>query len=419
MIKIDKDFTEVLKKGGSALLIRIAGFLAGYLFIFYTVKFFGAETQGRLNLSFSFMMIGALICRLGLDIHFVKIYSIPGNFHNSKGIYYKVIPYVLVLTFLVSGCVFIFSKNISIYIFNDPELSIFLKWVSPCVIFFTFILLNASVFRGLKKNSLYAFLFNGGRFIFTLFFFFSLIIFYKNPLITIIAHTLAIFILFLISIRYILKYNFPFVRKSTYTSRKFVRQSLPMLISTSMIIFLGWSDTIVLGIFKDSSDVGIYGVVLKISVVTSFTFQALDSILAPKLSNAYHAKEMNLFKKLVKFSTILNSIISILVVVGIFLFKDLILSIFGDEFFKASTALIILCLGQLFNSICGPVGSILQMTGRQIVFRNILMIAFLINILLNFLLAPTYGINGVAIATAISLAFWNLSSVIYISKKIY
>jgi O-antigen/teichoic acid export membrane protein len=192
-----------------------------------------------------------------------------------------------------------------------------------------------------------------------------------------------------------------------------------MLVSTSMIIFLGWSDTIVLGIFKDSSDVGIYGVVLKISVVTSFTFQALDSILAPKLSNAYHADDMSLFKKLVKFSTILNSIISILVVTGIIIFKDLILSIFGDEFFKASTALIILCLGQLFNAICGPVGSILQMTGRQVVFRNILIIAFLINIVLNFLLAPAFGINGVAVATAISLAFWNLSSVIYISKKIY
>jgi len=419
VIKIDKDFTELLNKGGIALLIRIAGFIAGYLFIFYTVKLFGAETQGRLNLSFSFMMIGALICRLGLDIHFVKIYSIPGNFHDSKGIYYKVLPYVLLLTFLVSGCIFLFSGQISTHVFNDPELNIFLKWVSPCVIFFTFILLNASVFRGLKKNSLYAFLFNGGRFIFTLIFFFGIIIFYKNPLVTIIAHTLAIFVLFLISLRYIFKYNYPFVRKSTYTTRKFVKQSLPMLVSTSMIIFLGWSDTIVLGIFKDSSDVGIYGVVLKISVVTSFTFQALDSILAPKLSNAYHADDMSLFKKLVKFSTILNSIISILVVTGIIIFKDLILSIFGDEFFKASTALIILCLGQLFNAICGPVGSILQMTGRQVVFRNILIIAFLINIVLNFLLAPAFGINGVAVATAISLAFWNLSSVIYISKKIY
>lgn len=419
MIKINKDFSEVLKKGSSALLIRIAGFVAGYLFIFYTVKLFGAETQGRLNLSFSFMMIGALICRLGLDIHFVKIYSIPGNFHNSKGIYYKVIPYVLALTLLISGCIFLFSEHISNYIFNDPELSIFLKWVSPCVIFFTFILLNASVFRGLKKNSLYAFLFNGGRYIFTLIIFLGLVIFYNNPIITIIAHTLAILILFLISLRYIFKYNFPFGRTSTYTTKRFVQQSLPMLVSTSMIVFLGWSDTIVLGIYKNSSDVGIYSVVLKISVVTSFTFQALDSILAPKLSNAYHAKEMTLFKKLVKFSTILNSIISILVVIAIIFFKDLILAVFGDEFFKASTALIILCIGQLFNAICGPVGSILQMTGRQVVFRNILMLAFLINILLNFLLAPSYGINGVAVATALSLAFWNLSSVIYISKKIY
>jgi O-antigen/teichoic acid export membrane protein len=85
-MNLNRDFSEVLKKGSVALIIRIFGFVSGYFFIYYTVKFFGSETQGRLNLSFAFMMIGALICRLGLDIHFVKIYSIQNNLINSRGI---------------------------------------------------------------------------------------------------------------------------------------------------------------------------------------------------------------------------------------------------------------------------------------------------------------------------------------------
>ena len=236
---------------------------------------------------------------------------------------------------------------------------------------------------------------------------------------TIIAHTIAIFILLLISIRYIYKYNFPYSKKSTYSTKKFIFHSLPMLISTSMIVFLGWSDTIILGIFKTTSDVGIYGVVLKIAVVTSFTFQALDSILAPKLSHAYHNKDMTGFKKLIKYSTILNFMISLIIVMVIIFFRSWILSIFGEEFSKASTALIILCIGQLFNAVCGPVGSILQMTGRQIIFQNILIVSFLLNIVLNLLLAPKYGITGVAISTAISLATWNIVSVLYIKKTIF
>ena len=409
-----------MKKGLVALFIRVMGFLAGYVFIFYTVKLYGAETQGRLALSFSFMIIGALFCRLGVDTHFVKIFAIKNNYDNAKGIYFKILPVVFGLTFLVSTLIFVFSDLISSYVFNDPELSLFLKWTAPCVMFFTFILLNAGVFRGLKKNALYSFLFNGGRFVFSLLFLGLFILVYSaDPITSIISHTLGIFILFLISFVYIYKYLFPLSKRTSYSSKDFVLKSLPMLFSASMIVFLGWSDTIILGIFRDSKVVGVYSVVLKIAAVTSFTFQAIDSILAPKLSAAYHNDNMKLFKKLVKFSTLINLIISSFVVIGIILFKDIILGIFGEEFNLGSTALIILCIGQLFNAICGPVGSILQMTGRQKAFQNILFIALIINITLNILLVEKHGINGVATATAISLTFWNIASVIYIRKHIY
>tara|TARA_R100001377_G_scaffold84071_2_gene66829 strand:- start:236 stop:460 length:225 start_codon:yes stop_codon:yes gene_type:complete len=73
----------------------------------------------------------------------------------------------------------------------------------------------------------------------------------------------------------------------------------------------------------------------------------------------------------------------------------------------------------MFNAVCGPVGSILQMTRSQKAFQNILFIALLINISLNLVLVNNYGVNGVAIATSVSLDFWNLVSVIYIRKNIY
>lgn len=419
-IQNNQDFSEVLKKGIIALLIRVVGFLAGYIFIYYTVKFFGAETQGRLALSFSFMIIGALLCRLGIDINFVKIFAIEGNLEHAKGIYFKIIPYVFGLSAIVSTLVYFFSNTISIYFFNDVKLQSYLEWTAPCIIFYTFILINAAVFRGLRKNTLYSFLFNGGRFLFTLLFFGVLLCsFSKDPMYAIVAHTLAIFGLFVMSFYYIYKFIFPKVDVTKYGAKDFIKQSLPMLFAGSMIVFLGWSDTIILGIFRDSDVVGIYSVVLKVAAVTSFTFQAIDSILAPKLSAAYHNKDMGLFKKLVKYSTLVNLIVSLVVVCAIVMFKDFILGIFGAEFYQASTALIILCIGQLFNAICGPVGSILQMTGHQKVFQNILFIALIINISFNLLLVKQYGINGVAIATAVSLAFWNITSVVYINRVIF
>jgi O-antigen/teichoic acid export membrane protein len=57
------------------------------------------------------------------------------------------------------------------------------------------------------------------------------------------------------------------------------------------------------------------------------------------------------------------------------------------------------------------------MTGHQKTFQNILLVALIINITLNILLVNIYGVNGVAFATAFSLAFWNITAYIY-SKKV-
>lgn len=419
-IKIESDIFEVVKKSFIALLIRALGFLSGYLFIFLTVKYFGPEVQGRLSLSFSFMIIGSLVCRLGVDVSFVKIFAINDNFENSKGIYFKILPDITLLSLISSSFVFFLSDTISENIFNDIGLSPYLKWTSPCIFFFTIVLVNSGVFRGLKKNSLYSFLFNGGRFFFTFISFCILTFFWKdNPQTTVISHTISIFILFVISIYYIKKYIYPFTNNTSYKKRRFIVDSLPMLLSASMIIFLGWTDTIVLGIYKESSLVGIYNVVLKVATVVSFTLQAIDSILAPKLSMSFHDQDYTKFKKLIKFSTILNIMISSTVVLFIVLFKSQILEIFGEEFTGASTALIILSIGQLFNSIFGPIGSIFQMTGHQKTFQNILFVSVVVNLILNLILVKDYGINGVAASTSISLILSKILGVIYIRKTVW
>jgi len=420
LIQLNKDFLELLNKGFIALFIRVLGFIAGYLFVYYTVLYFGAETQGRVSLSFSILMMSSLVCILGADVNFVKIFAIKDNFENAKGLYFKSLPLFVLLSSIIAVILFVFSTLISELVFKDPELSIYLKWTSPSIIFFTIALINAAVFRGLRKNTLYIFLFNGGRFIFTLLFFLLIVFFLgKDPVSTIIAHTLGVVSLFFISFYFIRKYLFPLSKKTSYRVKPFIKDSFPMFLSASMIVLLGWTDTIVLGIFDESSAVGMYSVVLKIAAVIGFSLQAIDSILAPKLSQAFYEGNMKLFKSLIRFSTIINSIFAVTSFLGIFIFQDFLLNIFGEEFQAAATALMILSVGQLFNTIIGPVGSIFQMTGHQRVFQNTLIFSFLINITLNLLLVKSYGINGVAFATAVSLIVSKVLSAIYVKKLIW
>lgn len=417
---IGDDFLEILKKGGVALFLRILGFLSGYLFVYYTVYFFGAETLGRAQLSFSILMVSSLLCLLGSDVNYVKLFAIENNFDNAKGLFIKAYPIFIAGPLTLGLILFVFSSWISENIFNDPNLSPFLKWTAPSIVLYTLTLVNASVFRGIRKNTLFAFLFNGGRFIFTLIFFTALVFLWtKDPIVTIIAHTIALLALFLLSLRYLIKYLSPLSKKTNYKVKHFIKDSFPMFLSASMIVLLGWSDTIILGIYEDSSVVGRYSVALKIAVVVSFSLQAVDSILAPKLSHAFHEKNYKLFKQLIKFSTLVNSLFSIVAILGIIFFRDFILMFFGEDFLQVTTALIFLSIGQFFNSVIGPVGSIFQMTGHQKVFQNILIFSFIINLILNLVLVQPFGVNGVAFSTAFSLIFSKVTSAYYVRKLIW
>ena len=57
------------------------------------------------------------------------------------------------------------------------------------------------------------------------------------------------------------------------------------------------------------------------------------------------------------------------------------------------------------------------MTGKQLVFMKVLFAGAILNVMLNYFLIPIWGINGAAIASMISIIFWNLSMVIFINRK--
>ena len=90
------------------------------------------------------------------------------------------------------------------------------------------------------------------------------------------------------------------------------------------------------------------------------------------------------------------------------LIPEQILGVFGEEFQTAAIPLIILLIGQIFNTVNGPTGIVLQLTGHQKVFKNIILVSSIINIALNYILIPMYGLVGAAIANSFSLILWNV-----------
>lgn len=413
----NEDYKEILHKGFSFLTLRVGGLLLGYVFTILIARQFGASVVGLISLSFTLIMCVSIFGRLGIDVNLIRFFS---NEHNKddSGLFFKVLLKAFVFSSLLALVLYTFKEQVSLTIFNKPQLEPYILWSALTIPFWTTTLVCAGLFRALKKNKLFAFFNNPGRFLFTLVVLLLLIYSLdKGELTAIKAHFYGVFILSIISVFYALKGFKTIKASSNSNSWGFLKEAYPMMLSGVIIVFLGWTDTFVLGIYETDKSIGVYNVALKIATITSFSLQAINSILAPKVALYFKQSNKKELKKIIGFATNINFIITLTIVLLIFIFHKNLLELFGQEFSSGATVLLILCIGQLINSLSGSVGLILQMTGHQKVYQNIVFIALVLNIILNFTLTPKLGVNGAAIATVVSISSWNIIGAYYIKSK--
>lgn len=416
----DKDQREILKKGGAFLFLRFVGIFAGYLFTFIIAKYYGASVNGLVALSFTLFLIISVIGRLGLDANLVKYYSIEKNQKGNPGLFYNVLSKALIFSLLLSGILYYFKEFISTQIFNKPQLEPFLLWTALAITPWVIIIICSGYLRALRLNNFFAFFNNPGRFVFSLAFLFLFTSLGKNELDPIKSHFFGLATLSIFALSYTAFRTPKITLLSNEKPILFFKDSFPMMISTTIIILLGWTDTLFLGVYETEEVLGVYNVALKISAVVALILEAVSSILAPKIASLYQNinSEKEKFESIVRYSTKLIFISSFSISLVLIIFHKTFLSFFGEEFLIGTPFFLILIIGPLICAFCGSIGVILQMIGKQKVHQNFVLIAFVFNLTLNYILTPKFGGVGAAISTVISVFVWNILGAWYLKSKL-
>ena len=417
----DKHFAELIKGSGVAFILRIVGIAAGYLFTLLVTRNLGAKAWGIFSLSLVVLQIASVIGRLGMDtalLRFTAEYTARGDVNTLKEIYKKALTLIVSFSVLIAILVYILSPFLANKVFHKPYLTNYFRLVSFITVPFILLLVHSEAIRGLKKIKEYMFLQQVGTFAIALILLLGGLIFFKSNFLPLVSYGISIFFLSVISIYLWHKYFANFfvhstlstIFKTSTTSYRFILSiSIPMLFSSSLALIMGWTDTIMLGIFRNAQEVGVYNVVLRVSMITSITLMAINIIAAPKFAEFWGKGDIEGLTKIAKQSTKLIFWTSLPMLLLFLLFPGFVLGMFGEEFNSGILALKILVFGQFLNAIFGSVGYILMMTGHQRFHQNTILIGTFGNFVLNYVLVPKYGITGAAFASAMSTIFWNIS----------
>jgi len=380
--------------------------------------------MGMFSLSITVLSIFAVFGRLGLDtalLRFFGEYLSQGKKDIVQNIYFKSIKLAVLSSVILSILLYFCAGSIASEIFKKPQTEPFFKITSFAILPLVLLFINTESIRGIKKIWDYTILQLILPFLFGSVILASLLLSFRYSTLPIIAYVLSLYFVAIISFLRLFKISKtkPQIENtSEFNLKSILGISLPMMTTSSLSMLMKWTDIIMLGIFTTNAEVGIYSVAVKISALTSIFLFATNSIAAPKFAEFHGQKDKKNLAIVARKSTELIFYSTLPIILLFWAFPSFFLGIFGVDFKTGSTALVILTLGQFANAFCGSVGYILQMTGHQKKVQSIVFQASMINIVLNAILIPQMGMNGAAIASSISMIYWNVYMLITVKKKL-
>lgn len=183
---------------------------------------------------------------------------------------------------------------------------------------------------------------------------------------------------------------------------KMLKDSWPLMISGMMVMIYMQSDVIMIKELLNLEAVGLYSAAARISVAWYFIPAIISSSLFPALINAKKVSESLYYARFTQLLTLMIWMGIAIAIPMTFLSDWLIMLLYGEAYSGAGIILSIHIWAAIFVFANSAINQWFVNENLQFVSMIFTGIGAILNLVLNYLFIPIYGIVGSAIATIIS-----------------
>ncbi len=196
--------------------------------------------------------------------------------------------------------------------------------------------------------------------------------------------------------------------QATHEYKLWLRVSAPLLIMVGFRVGLTHTSLLMCGAWLEPEDIAVFFAAERVSELVGFVLVAVNALGAPKIAFLHTQKKHTELQRLVG-GLVRWSFWPSLVITGLLILcSDIILGMFGPAYVSGKWLLSILVMGNLVSASVGPVGYLLVMTDHQDSAAWLFGGCAVVNILLNAILIPAYGLFGAAYAMTICVMLRNI-----------
>ncbi len=406
---LDGYLRKIAKGAGTVFIGTGIGLFFAYLGMMTVARLLGPADFGLISLASTVAIIASTIVLVGIPggvVRFVALYNGKNDPGRVKGVIVSAMGIVLPLGIIAGILLFLFADLIAVRAFNEPNLTPILKIFSLTVPFYSLFSIFVHAIGGFQEMKYVVYVRdvfqNGVRLILLI----ILLLLGYGVYGAVFAYTFAIIATPFVALYYLNKIFPVFSKKISSISmkRELFSFSWPLMFAGILGLVMGWIDTLMIGYFLTAADVGIYRASLSTAALLMIVPSSLGAIYFPVITEFYSRGERRNLEN-TNYAVTKWSLMSVLPLVLLMMLfsKQVLYILYGAEFMAGAMVLSILSVGNLIISIFGPTNQLISVIGRTKLIMINTSVGAVLNVILNFLLIPIYGINGAAIATGFSL----------------
>jgi O-antigen/teichoic acid export membrane protein len=368
------------------------------------------EQLGAYSLMVAVVSLVSLVATMGVHegaTKYVSVFLGEGRRAAAEAVRAASMQIGIVSGLLSFAVLFLLSGVISRYIFYKPELEVPLRIISCYVPFNVLSMISIWILRGygLIRPRIY-YMEIGTPFLFFLFLcgFFA----FNLPFEAVYyAYAMSSFVVFLsVSIYgYKNKGLFPLSLKGGSHYRQLLQFSLSILLLAVTLVVFGSTDTLMLGRYASSTDVGIYNISMLLASLLALPYLALGFVFMPLAADMFAKGQTAELKRTYQILTKWVFSASFPLFFVLFFFPEMTVTfLFGDKFIASAMPLRILSFGFMVQSFFGVSGILMIVLGLSRAIRRTAIFAAVMNILFcyGFIKVLGYGIVGASLGTMLS-----------------
>ena len=400
------------------MVARIAAAGAQFALTLAVARTLGAEVSGLYYLAFSVASIGAVFAGLGVGtatMRFVATGVAEEDWEGVSGVHRQGALAISLASLVIAGVIVALAPVLADTVFDKPEVEPVLRVAALFVPAQTLIGLYSQILKAVHRP-LAATLLQAVGPPTTV----ALLLVALGTDTATAAMAIMVLSTFGFLVLEVIQWNTTIGRPArqwgSFDFTLLLRTALPLMVVSSMSLVITWSDVIMIGMFGTSADVGIYTPAARTALLVSLGLVAIAAVVQPRLAVLYHSGRYSELEQLARNTSLLGVFVGLPALIVIELAAPWLMNLFGAGFAAGATALRILAVGQFVNVAVGTTGLLLTMSGRERYLQRTMVFAALANIILNASLIPVLGINGAAVATALSLIGVNLANLAWVRR---